>query len=157
MLVGWLALVVYLGTSIKERREVDVNSGLERRMRYLGPFTTSQSIEPTSLSELVLGCGLAGAAPDWKTYHTRYGWMGPRVNWRYGGIVSGIRGVLQCMELVDEHGVHDAKCAAAALCLDLLKRQDRSFNAFLDDDDRGFVVVDDQHNILLRYRPDGRE
>ena len=83
--------------------------------------------------------------------------MGPRVNWRYGGIVSGIRSIYLCIELVAENEEDGGLCEVATLCPDLLKRQDRDFVAMLDNEDRGFVVQDSEQRVLFKYRPNEQE
>jgi hypothetical protein len=145
-IIAWLVLVVLpiiTGWAILDYQrqfEVDINSGRARESPSLWGFEWAWVEQDTEFSRLLALSGSDQGPPRWRRYHTKA--RNLRINYRYGGIMSDVRGLMDCMRLHELSEPDQVRFALAA-------------RRCLQARDRFRIEVDFDNPMLELYTDDG--
>jgi hypothetical protein len=101
---GSLLGAVLLYASSDRAYDIDINSGRERTYNTACGLRWGTAEYETPLSRFFAEGGQLPETPDWHRYHLDTGPSGPRINYRYGGLVSDLRTSLTAMDLAERYG-----------------------------------------------------
>ncbi|HYE62396.1 MAG TPA: hypothetical protein VD997_10395 [Phycisphaerales bacterium] len=99
-------------TSLQRQHEVDVNSGRTRQATTLWGLNFGWEEQDTEFSRLLAQADLEPAPTVWRRYHTNARYL--RVHYTYGGIMSTVRGLLECSDSLNVPTPDRVRLALAA-------------------------------------------